>query len=161
MAQNMKNTSANISVVQADLNLPQHQRAVAELTSMYAADEMGSGAPLAPDILNRLIPGLREHPTTIIFLAYNGEKPVGIANCFLGFSTFAAKPLINIHDLAVVPECRGQHVGRALLEAVATHARKLGCAKVTLEVQENNFRAQAAYKSAGFTGGSYFYSKKL
>lgn len=157
----MINTPANIRIAMADLNLPEHQRAVAGLTSMYAADEMGNGAPLAPEILNRLIPALREHPTTIIFLAYDGEKPVGIANCFLGFSTFAAKPLINIHDLAVVPECRGQHVGRALLEAVSAHARKLGCAKVTLEVQENNKRAQQVYKSAGFIGGSYFYAKKL
>lgn len=161
MAQKMKNTPENIRIIQADLNLPEHQRTVAALTSMYAADEMGNGAPLAPEILNRLIPGLRAHPTTIIFLAYAAEKPVGIANCFLGFSTFAAKPLINIHDLAVVPECRGQHIGQALLSAVEQHARKLGCAKVTLEVQENNHRAQAVYKSAGFTGGSYFYAKKL
>jgi ribosomal protein S18 acetylase RimI-like enzyme len=161
MAQNMKSTPASIRIIQADLNLPEHQRAVGELTSMYAADEMGNGAPLSTEILSRLIPGLRNHPTTIIFLAYDGEKPVGIANCFLGFSTFAAKPLINIHDLAVVPERRGQHVGRALLEAVEQHARQFGCAKVTLEVQENNKRAQQVYKSAGFVGGSYFYAKKL
>lgn len=150
-----------LRIVQADLSSPDHERDIAALTSMYAADEMGNGTPLPADVLKRLMPGLREHPTTIIFLAYLGDKPVGIANCFLGFSTFVAKPLINIHDLAVVPEYRGKQVGRALLAAVEKHARERGCAKVTLEVQETNLRAQRVYKAAGFTGGSFFYAKKL
>jgi len=42
--------------------------------------------------------------------------------CFRGFSTFAAAPLINVHDLAVVPGFRGQGIGRRLLEAVEMYA---------------------------------------
>jgi ribosomal protein S18 acetylase RimI-like enzyme len=130
---------------------------------------MGNGRPLPPDVLARLIPGLREHPTTIIFLAYVDETAVGIATCFLGFSTFAARPLINIHDLAVLPEHRGEGIGRSLLEAVERKARALGCAKVTLEVQEHNVLARRLYEAAGFanviygevTGGSLFYGKSL
>ena len=36
------------------------------------------------------------------------DKPVGLATTFEGFSTFAAKPLINIHDIAVLPDYRGR-----------------------------------------------------
>ena len=46
------------------------------------------------------------------------DNPVGAAVCFIGFSTFAAKPLINIHDFVVLPAARGKGVGRRLLEAV-------------------------------------------
>ncbi len=158
-----------LQIIEADLSCPDHQRDVLALTAAYACDIMGNGKPLPDDVLDRLIPGLRKHPTTIIFLAYLGSKAVGIATCFLGFSTFAARPLINIHDLAVLPEYRSQGIGRALLQAVAQEAERLGCAKVTLEVQENNSRARGVYESAGFSqvvhveenGGALFYSKRL
>jgi ribosomal protein S18 acetylase RimI-like enzyme len=116
-----------------------------------------------------LIPGLREHPTTVIFLAYQGGDPIGIAVCFLGFSTFAARPLINIHDLAVLPDYRGHGVGRLLLDKVGEKAREMGCCKLTLEVLENNHPAMRLYKAAGFAqaayqqaaGGALFYSKPI
>lgn len=156
-------------VVEADLARAEHQREVLALTEAYALDVMGNGGPLPPDVRERLIPELRRHPTTIIFLAYLEGKAVGIATCFLGFSTFAARPLINVHDLAVLPEYRARGIGRSLLEAVERKARDLGCAKVTLEVQENNARARRMYEAAGFaqavygdtTGGSLFYVKPL
>jgi GNAT superfamily N-acetyltransferase len=130
---------------------------------------MGNGKPLPPEVPSALVPGLREHPTTIVFLAYLGSQAVGIAVCFRGFSTFAAKPLINIHDLAVLPDHRGTGIGRLLLAAVEQKARSLGCCKLTLEVQENNRRARRVYQVAGFTqavyqeaaGGSLFLTKPL
>ncbi len=98
----------------------------------------------------------------------NGEA-VGISVCFVGFSTFSARPLINIHDLAVLPAQRGNGVGRQLLAGVERKARDLGCCKVTLEVLENNRRALKLYAAAGFAratytaeaGGALFFSKKL
>src|SRR6185295_11111428 len=96
------------------------------------------------------IPALREQPNALVLLAYKDARVVGIATCFLGFSTFAARPLLNVHDLAVLPDCRGRGVGRALLGAVDDAARERGCVKVTLEVQENNRRARRIYEAAGF-----------
>lgn len=158
-----------MTIIPADLENPKHQRDVETMTAAYALDAMGSGAALAPDVLLRLIPGLRAHPTTIIFLAYCDDVVVGIATCFLGFSTFAARPLINIHDLAVRAEYRGRDIGRALLDAVEREARRRGCAKLTLEVQENNPRARRVYEAVGFAqavhreanGGCLFYTKSL
>jgi ribosomal protein S18 acetylase RimI-like enzyme len=156
-------------VVTADLERPDHQEAIVAMTAAYALDNMGNGGPLSREVLARLVPGLRSHPTTLVFLAYVDGVAVGIATCFLGFSTFAARPLINIHDLAVLPEHRGRGIGRALLRAVELAARERDCVKVTLEVQENNHRARQLYERAGLaqavygdtTGGSLFYSKRL
>ena|SRR5687767_3837482 len=99
-------------VVEADLARVEHQQAIVDLLDAYSRDPMGNGEPLAADTKRNVISGLREHPTTFAFLAYVGGRPVGLAICFRGFSTFAARPLINIHDLAVLPEQRG-HGGDA------------------------------------------------
>jgi ribosomal protein S18 acetylase RimI-like enzyme len=161
--------NATVDIVEADLNLPAHQKAVVAMTAAYALDAMGNGGPLEADALERLVPGLRSLPTTLILLAYADAEPVGIATCFRGFSTFLARPLINIHDLSVLPAWRGRAIGRRLLEAVAGIARERGCCKVTLEVQENNAAARRLYESVGFTqavygpetGGSLFYVRSL
>jgi ribosomal protein S18 acetylase RimI-like enzyme len=158
-----------IHIVPADLARAEHQEAVVFLIDAYSRDPMGDEKPLPDDVKQKLIPGLREHPTTIIFLAYDADKPIGIAMCFKGFSTFYAKPLINIHDLSVLPAYRGKGIGRQLLEAVAAHGNKLGCCKLTLETQEHNYTAQKLYKSVGFArdvhtaeaGGAIFMTRKL
>jgi GNAT superfamily N-acetyltransferase len=151
----------SLRIVRADLDLPDHRRDVVAMTEAYAHDAFGRGGPLPEDVAARLASGLRAHPTTIVFLAYLGAEPVGIATCFLGFSTFAARPLLNVHDLAVVPAQRGQGVGRALLAAVEDEARKRGCAKLTLEVLEHNARARRVYEGMGFAPASLFYAKAL
>ena len=156
-------------IVEADLRRTDHQDAVVAMIASYAADPMGNGAPLPADVMERLIPGLRSHPTTLILLAYVDGEPVGIAACFIGFSTFYARPLVNIHDLAIRPDARGRGIGRQLLEAVADKARQLGCCKVTLEVHEGNLTAKRMYEAAGFAPGAarepggrwIFYSKPL
>ena len=159
----------SFEIVEADLNRMEHQQAVVALIDAYARDPMGNGKPLAQEVRRALIPGLQQHPTTVIFLAYQADTAIGIALCFGGFSTFAARPLINIHDLAVLPAYRGQGVGRRLIEQVERKARNLGCCKLTLEVQENNHRARQVYEAMGFAqtqyveaaGSSLFLSKPL
>lgn len=149
------NRDAMIDVVEADLSEPPHQAAVLALTRSYARDPMGNGADLSRAIQDVLIERLREHPTHLVFLAFHASEPVGIATCFLGFSTFAARRLVNVHDLHVVPSFRRHGIGRRLLEAVEARAKKLDCCKLTLEVQEKNHAARALYRSFGFQDGLY------
>ena len=39
------------------------------------------------------------------------EDAVGLANCFMAYSTFAAEPIVNIHDFAVLSGHRGRGIG--------------------------------------------------
>jgi ribosomal protein S18 acetylase RimI-like enzyme len=87
---------------------------------------------------------------------------------FTGFSTFHARPLLNIHDLAVLPGLRGGGVGRALLSSAEQYARANGYCKLTLEVQEDNTPAMHLYERFGFrnvvygnSGPTRFLSKPL
>jgi ribosomal protein S18 acetylase RimI-like enzyme len=135
----------------------------------YARDEMGGGAPLEPAVRRRLLGALREQPSAVVLLALEDGLVTGIATCFFGFSTFAARPVLNVHDLAVLPGSRGKGIGRALLAAAEERALARGCAKLTLEVREDNTRARALYRECGFrdfelAGASYrtfFLSKGL
>jgi ribosomal protein S18 acetylase RimI-like enzyme len=139
-----------ICIVTADLDDPAHRRAVRDMIDAYARDPHGAERGLPAAVLERLVPGLAAHPTTVVFLAFDGVEPAGVAVCFRGFSTFAARPLLNVHDLAVHPSYRRRGVGRALLEHAAAHARSLGCVKLTLEVREENAVARALYRACGF-----------
>ena len=140
----------SIEITDADLGNEAHAQALLTVLDSYAADEMGGGQPLEPDVRRRLVPALREQANALVLLAFVEGAAVGLANCFYGFSTFAARPLLNVHDLAVVPAFRGRGVGRALLAAVDDRARARGCAKVTLEVREDNVRARGLYRAHGF-----------
>jgi ribosomal protein S18 acetylase RimI-like enzyme len=139
-----------LETCEADFSDPVHCAGIVEVLDSYAKDPVGGGAPLSPDARARLVPALRDHPTALVLLAFADRRPVGVAVCFFGLSTFQARPLLNIHDLAVVPESRGRGVGRALLEAAQDRARRRRCCKLTLEVQDNNQRARALYESFGF-----------
>lgn len=140
-----------MDVLIADLSQPAHADAVVALLDMYCQDFFGNHAPLENEVRFRVIRGLKECGGTC-FLARHGEAFVGVAICLPSYSSFRARPILNIHDLAVVPECRGKGVGRALLAAVEEEARRRGCAKITLEVRSDNALAMDLYRRCGFRG---------
>lgn len=143
------------TIRRADLDSESDTAAVLLMLDAYARDPMGDGRPLPDDVRERLIPALREHPTTLIWLAFSDDEPVGLLTAFVGFSTFKARPLINIHDAAVVPAARSTGIGKKLFAAVEQHARATGCCKLTLEVLENNLPAKGLYESLGFRQATY------
>ncbi len=153
-----------MSVVLANLADPAHQAAIVDLLDMYCRDPFGDERPLSAEARAGLIPGLIQHGGARVFLAFAGDVPAGVAICFVGFSTFKARPLLNIHDIAVAPQFRGQGLGRELLAAAEALAREQGHCKVTLEVRADNALAQQAYRRAGFQGSepqTWFWSRPL
>jgi ribosomal protein S18 acetylase RimI-like enzyme len=140
-----------VRITTADLEDTAHARALLDVLDSYASDPVGGGKALAADVRARLVPGLKAQPNAVAVLAFDGDVPVGLAVCFFGFSTFKARPLLNIHDLAVVPDYRGRGIGRLLLGHVEGIARERGCCKLTLEVQDANARARGLYSRFGFT----------
>ncbi|WAJ70458.1 GNAT family N-acetyltransferase [Catenovulum adriaticum] len=84
------------------------------------------------------------------WLAYWQNQAVGLLNAFEGFSTFYAKPLLNIHDLTVQPEHRGKGIAKALMQTAEQYAVKHHYCKLTLEVLDENQVAKKLYQSSGF-----------
>lgn len=142
--------TVKLRISQADLSSPRDASGLLEVLDSYAADPVGGGEPLPMDVRRRLPSMLLELSTSLVLLAFDDEQAVGAAVCFFGLSTFQARPLLNIHDLAVLPSYRGRGVGRALLQAAEDHARRKDCCKLTLEVQDDNTRAGSLYQSFGF-----------
>jgi len=115
---------------------------------------MGGGEPLSAFARANLVNELARLPNAFSVLAFEGETddlPVGLVNCMQGFSTFACKPLINVHDLAVLPAYRGRRIGERMLAAVEQVARQRGACKLTLEVLSGNASAMRLYDRVGFT----------
>ncbi|MDC7682676.1 GNAT family N-acetyltransferase [Asticcacaulis sp. BYS171W] len=158
-----------LNIIRADYRNPAHAEAIVSLLKIYALDPMGGGSALSDDVAKVLIDKLAAFPTAFSLLALVDNHPAGLANCFDGFSTFAAKPLINIHDIVVAPEFRGQGVAKALFAEIEVIAREKDACKLTLEVLEGNRPAQALYASLGFgdyvldpeQGKALFWQKKL
>ncbi len=152
-----------LTIVEADFSKKEHTDSILSITNAYARDPMGLGKEL-PDISKkRLIDELRDFPGTICFIAYSNGAAAGLANCFYSFSTFRAARVINVHDLAVLPEYRSLGIGQALLGTVEKKATETGCCKITLEVREDN-RARSLYERVGFSYGEptmYFMTKEL
>ena len=156
-------------ILLADLSLPSHGEAIIYLLNEYAKDEMGGGTELSIFVKNNLISELNKRQGVYIILAFVDGHPAGLVNCFEGFSTFACKPLLNIHDVIVIADYRGLGISKKMLNKAEEIAIGLGCCKLTLEVLEGNTIAQMAYKSCGYsgyelnpkTGRAMFWQKKL
>lgn len=141
---------SRLVITATDLARPAHAAPFLALLDHYARDPMGGGEGLSVYAKANLLCELQALPTFHGALAFLDDEAVGLINCFAGFSTFAARPLLNIHDIVTRAEWRGQGIGQALLQWAEGRARQLGCCKLTLEVLSNNRRAMASYERAGF-----------
>ena len=160
--------SSGLTIGLADYGDPRDAGDVVALLDAYACDPMGGSAPLADSVKARLVGDLAANPQAFSLLARTGDEAVGLANCFIGYSTFAAASLVNIHDLAVLHGHRGKGIGRALMDAIEAEALKHGACKITLEVLSGN-PARNLYAACGYgdyqldpaTGHALFWQKRL
>ena len=165
----MSTVAPELTVELADYADPRDAAELVMLLDAYASDPMGGGTPLCQESREALVPGLAATPGAFSLIARLDGLPAGLANCFTGFSTFAAEPLVNVHDMGVLPQYRDRGIGRALLLAVEDEARRRGACKITLEVLSGNARAKTLYLALGFgdyqldpaAGHALFWQKKL
>ncbi|MEJ1169669.1 GNAT family N-acetyltransferase [Variovorax sp. CCNWLW235] len=158
-----------IEVVLANYGNAAHSAALVDLLDSYAQDPAGGGTPLKAEVRAGLPAALAARPQAFSVLAYDGAQPVGLINCIEGFSTFACKPLVNVHDVVVLASHRGRRVAQRMFERVEQEARSRGACKLTLEVLSGNAPALRSYEREGFAsyqldpafGHAVFLQKKL
>jgi ribosomal protein S18 acetylase RimI-like enzyme len=153
-----------IIITPCDYSRQSHRQAIVALIDAYINDAMGGGSPLSSEEQLRLTDGLANHPTAIVLLAEIAGAYAGLLVAFENFSTFTASPMVNIHDVIVLPQYRGRGVGRLLLEAVIAEAANRNASRLTLEVRQDNLVAQTLYQTLGFEApvpGMYYWRKYL
>ncbi len=158
-----------IEVLIADLSLSAHAEAVIQLMDEYALDPMGGGRGLPDYVKTNLPQELLKRKSAHVILAFVDSQPAGLIVCLEGFSTFACKPLLNIHDVIVSFSYRRRGISQLMLQKAEEIALDLGCCKMTLEVLEGNHAARSAYQAFGFDGyeldpkmsKALFWEKKL
>jgi GNAT superfamily N-acetyltransferase len=132
-------------------------------------DRMGGAEALSEAVKQTLVSEMAKVPNAFTVLSLVNGKPAGLINCFMGFSTFKARPLMNTHDIVVTEDYRGLQLSQLMLKKVEEVARMRNCCKLTLEVLQGNEVAQNAYVKFGFVGyeldpemgGAMFWQKAL
>ena len=144
--------AAAFSVRRADYNSANDAAALVMLLDAYASDPAGGGEPLSAYTKTHLVRELAARPQAYSVLAFDGETPVGLVNCIEGFSSFACKPLVNVHDVAVLASHRGRGIAEAMLAEAERIAVERGAIKMTLEVLSGNAPAMRLYQRVGYAG---------
>lgn len=104
--------------------------------------------PGVPTLTERLEELLADGTITVLLA---GDPPTGFALFRLRPSLWAKAGDAYLEELYVVPERRGQGIGRALLEASIEAARKGGANHFELTTGEDDTEARSLYESQGFT----------
>ena|SRR5215218_85619 len=104
-----------------------------------------------------------------ITVLLGGAQPDGLA--VLRFRPALWKEALDcyVEELYVVPDRRGQGLGRSLMEAAIELARQEGAADMHLGTSEDDVAARALYESLGFSNRegkadgpiNYFYEREL
>ena len=144
--------AVQVEVCQADYHNPVHARALVGLLDAYAQDPAGGGKALGAFAVANLVQELAARPQAYSVLAFDGGQAVGLVNCMEGFSTFACRPLVNVHDVAVLASHRGRRIAEQMLALAEAIARQRGACKLTLEVLAGNAGAVRLYERIGFAG---------
>lgn len=158
-----------LQICRADYSNPAHAEAILVMLQHYALDPMGGGKPLSQAVTDTLVSELARRDFAVSVLAFLNGEIVGLINAFEGFSTFACRPLLNIHDVVVLRPHRGLGIAQAMFVEVERIAIERGCCKLTLEVLAHNQPAKQVYRKLGFapyqfsaeTGQAEFWQRPL
>lgn len=86
-------------------------------------------------------------------LADRNGSVAGFSVCILHAGTWTERPLCYLEDLFVDPTCRGQGIGRALIEDLITLAKTRGWSRLYWHTEESNRTARRLYDHFAATDG--------
>ncbi|WP_022929966.1 GNAT family N-acetyltransferase [Patulibacter americanus] len=89
------------------------------------------------------------------------DRPIGLVHAMLHPSTWSPGGYCYLEDLFVGPDARTGGVGRALIETVATEARRRGATKLYWQTDHDNARARALYDQVATLEKVVLYGREL
>jgi ribosomal protein S18 acetylase RimI-like enzyme len=92
--------------------------------------------------------GFSENPVFISWVAVQHNHIVGLAICYVRYSTWKG-PVLYLEDLIVTESCRGQGIGKALFENCLDHARSKQYRRMVWQVLDWNTPAILFYERYG------------
>ncbi|MDQ4049912.1 MAG: GNAT family N-acetyltransferase [Actinomycetota bacterium] len=129
---------------------PEEAADVADLLIEFR-DWWGRAAPSAESFLAS-VERLMAAPDAEFLLGASGDgAPAGVCQLRFRFSVWHAAEDCWLEDLFVCEGARRSGLGAALVEAALDRARERGCARVELDVNEENRAALALYEAFGFS----------
>jgi len=94
-------------------------------------------------------------------VAEQDGKLIGLVHYLFHRTTTTIAPICYLNDLFTSEAARGKGVGRALIEAVYTEARRAGSPRAYWQTHETNTTAQALYNKVAERSGFIVYRKTL
>jgi GNAT superfamily N-acetyltransferase len=129
--------------------LHRHQASVCpEVAGLEVLSETAS-AEIVGEMYRRWL----SQPDAFAFVAEDEERPVGFVIGFYEEPHFMWETgrVGHVDSFYVLPETRGQGVGRRLMEAAYAAMREAGISTVALEMVADNEVARRFYEQEGFT----------
>ena len=131
-------------------------------------DHMGRDEPTEAQLRATVDVLMRDPDTEFLLGARDGgAAAAGVCQLRYRLAVWTGRPDCWLEDLFVEREARRAGLGRALVEAAVERARARGCARIDLDVNEDNERALALYTAMGFTtepkppGRTLYVARKL
>ena len=109
--------------------------------------EFGDPTPGTEVLTRRVLAFIEDGRMTYLL---GGDGPDGFAQVSFKPSVWADEPIGYLEELYVVPDLRGQGIGRAIMNAVLELARERGAAGMEVVTGESDTAARALYESVGF-----------
>jgi len=101
------------------------------------------------------------HGESVVFLAYQGQTPVGFTQLYPSFSSVSMARVFVLNDLFVHASARCMGVGARLMAAATEYARTVGAIRLTLFTATSNATAKSLYEAAGWKRDESFYVYNL
>ncbi len=120
------------------------------------------GYPMSLDDVHARLRALDGERNTKVLVAEGGDRVIGLAVVHWFELLEKPGPFARLLALMVSNRARGTGVGRRLVEAAETVARRTGCLGIEVTTAAHREQAQGFYEGMGFsTGESRYYRKSF
>jgi len=148
----MSHAMSTVQIVEIDAIHPEFSAAVV----LFDRYRSFYGKPSNPSLAEHYLRERLEAGESTVLLARLQDQWVGFCQLYRSFSSIACARLVILNDLYVEEGHRSSGVGRSLIAHARTLAQREHAARLLLQTEETNVRAQALYEAQGFERDSGF-----